>query len=54
MSIKVKDRSNTRNSLFEQSPEKNLKIPTLKQINNAINKTFIGSKIGQIQSELKI
>ena len=52
MSIKVKDRCNTRNSLFEQSPEKNLKIPTLKQINNAINKTFIGSKIGQIQSEL--
>ena len=53
MSIKIKDKNNKRNSIFEDPPEKNLQIPTLKQINNALNKTFIGSRLDLVQEELK-
>ena len=49
---KTKERSGIRNSIFEQNPEKNLKIPTLKQINNSLKKTFIGNRLGQVQEEL--
>ena len=58
MNNKTRERSDTRNSIrnsiFERDdPEKNLKIPTLKQINNDLNKTFIGSRLDQVQEELK-
>ena len=53
MSIKIKDKNNKRNSIFEDPPEKNLQIPTLKQINNSLNKTFIGSRLDLVQEELK-
>ena len=39
-------------SFHGNSPENKMKIPTLKQINNAITKTFIGDKIGKVQKEL--
>ena len=58
MNNKTRERRDTRNSIrnsiFERDdPEKNLKIPTLKQINNALNITFIGSRLDQVQEELK-
>ena len=53
MSIKIKDKNYKRNSIFEDPPEKNLQIPTLKQINNSLNKTFIGSRLDLAQEELK-
>ena len=47
-------RNSIRNSIFEQDdPEKNLKIPTLKQINKDLNKTYIDNRLGQAQEELK-
>ena len=47
-------RNSIRNSIFEQDdPEKNLKIPTLKQINKDLNITYIGNRLGQAQEELK-
>ena len=42
----------SRYSFHNNSPEKNMKIPTLKQINNAITKTFIGDRIGKVKKEL--
>ena len=39
-------------SFHDESPEKNMKIPTLKQINNAITKTFIGDRLGLVKKEL--
>ena len=42
----------SRYSFNDNSPERNMKIPTLKQINNAITKTFIGDRIGKVKQEL--
>ena len=46
---KLKD---TRNSLFKNSTQKNMKIPTLRQINSAVAKTLISSKIEKTKKEL--
>ena len=42
----------TRHSVYVESPKKNMKIPTLKQINNAITKSYIESRIEKIRKEL--
>ena len=42
-----------RYSFQNNSPEKNMKIPTLKQINNAITKTFFDDRVEKVQKELK-
>ena len=45
----------TRHSVFvhaTNSPKKNMKIPTLQQINNAITKSYIESRIEKIRKEL--
>ena len=45
----------TRHSVFVKltnSPKKNMKIPTLQQINNAITKSYIESRIEKIRKEL--
>ena len=46
---KLKD---TRHSLFINSTQKNMKIPTLRQINSAVAKTLISSKIEGAKKEL--
>ena len=42
----------TRQSLFQSSNQKNMIIPTLKQIKNTVAKTLIESKIEQTKKEL--
>ena len=41
-----------RRSVFVDSPKKNMIIPTLKQINNDITKTFLDSRIEKVKKEL--
>ena len=41
-----------RNSLFVDSPKKNMIIPTLNQINRNINKTFFETRIEEIRKEI--
>ena len=50
--IKSKEKNTTKNSFFDSTSENNLKIQTLRQINNVINQTMINSKLEKVQEEL--
>ena len=41
-----------RHNIQSHSPKKNINIPTLQQINNALTKSFIESRIEKIRKEL--